>query len=377
MKIVIAPNSFKNSLNALQVAEAIDKGIKKSNPEAATSLFPIADGGDHTLEVVVNFFKGEYREVKVEDPLQRSITAQYGIINNGKIGVIEFTKASGLHLLKPSEYNPMLASSYGTGQIIKHCVGRGVEEIWLGVGGSATVEAGAGLLQALGVSLLDKNRKPIARGAQGLENVEIIETQNLAREIREIPIKILSDVENTLLGINGAARIFGPQKGADKAMVEKLEKIISAYKDKVNKYAGMAIENIEGGGAAGGIPASLSAFLNVEIVSGAGFILDKMGFTEALEQAQILITAEGKIDDQTLAGKGPAIAAKLAKKAGLAVIGLGGSIPNKLESELFDVLLAIGRQPETLDEAMQNTNTNLTRTGYMISNLLNISNGLA
>jgi len=377
MKIVIAPNSFKNSLNALQVAEAIDKGIKKSNPEAATSLFPIADGGDHTLEVVVNFFKGEYREVKVEDPLQRSITAQYGIINNGKIGVIEFTKASGLHLLKPSEYNPMLASSYGTGQIIKHCVGRGVEEIWLGVGGSATVEAGAGLLQALGVSLLDKNRKPIARGAQGLENVEIIETQNLAREIREIPIKILSDVENTLLGINGAARIFGPQKGADKAMVEKLEKIISAYKDKVNKYAGMAIENIEGGGAAGGIPASLSAFLNVEIVSGAGFILDKMGFTEALEQAQILITAEGKIDDQTLAGKGPAIAAKLAKKAGLAVIGLGGSIPNKLESELFDVLLAIGRQPETLDEAMQNTNTNLTRTGYMIGNLLNISNGLA
>jgi glycerate 2-kinase len=376
MKIVIAPNSFKNSLNAIQVAQAIDQGINESKLSASTSIFPIADGGDHTLEVAVEFFKGQYHEVNVEDPLQKTITARYGIINNGQTGVVEFTKASGLHLLKPSEYNPMLTSSFGTGQIIKKCVARGVKEIWLGVGGSATVEAGVGLLQACGISFLDKSGKPVERGAQGLQNIEIIETNNLASEIRDIPIKILSDVDNVLLGAEGAARIFGPQKGADEAMVDKLEQILSNYKDKVNRHTGKEIEKIKGGGAAGGIPASLSAFLNVEIVSGAGLLLDKMGFKESLEQAQVLITAEGKIDDQTLAGKGPAIAAKLAKQAGLAVIGIGGSIPEKFNNYLFDVLLAIGRQPETLNEALNNTSTNLTRTGYMIGNLLKISKDL-
>jgi glycerate kinase len=370
MKIVVAPNSFKNSLNALQVAQAIDRGLKKSKLKPDTQLIPIADGGDYTLEVLIDYFQGEYRDVVVEDPLQRPVKARYGLLNQGKTAVIEYTKASGLYLLIPDEYNPMLASSHGTGQIMKKCIEEGAEEIWLGVGGSATVEAGVGLLQALGIAFLDKNDQPIVRGAIGVASIEKIDTSTCSEKIRKTPVKILSDVENYLLGEKGAARVFGPQKGADALMVEDLEKILIHYANLVNTSTGKDITGIPGGGAAGGVPASLSAFLNTEIVSGAGFLLKQMGFGNAIEDAQVLITAEGKIDEQTLSGKGPAIVAQWAKESGLAVIGLGGSIPTHPDSEIFDVLLAIGNQPQSLEEALKLTAENLERTSCMVGNLL-------
>lgn len=370
MKIIIAPNSFKNSLNAVQVAQAIEKGLKQSHLKPATQLIPIADGGDYTLEVLIDFFNGEYREVTVEDPLQRPVKARYGLLNQGKTAVIEYSKASGLSLLQPEEYNPMQASSYGTGQIMNKCIDDGAEEIWLGVGGSATVEAGVGLLQALGVDFLDENDQPIKRGASGVQGIANISLNNLQERVSNIPVKILSDVENYLLGEQGAAKVFGPQKGADELMVEQLENILSRYTEKVMKATGKDIRQVNGGGAAGGVPASLSAFLNVEVVSGASFLLEQMGFAKAIEDAQVLITAEGKIDEQTLSGKGPAVAAKWAREAGLAVIGLGGSIPAEPDSEYFDVLLAIGNQPESLQEALAKTEENLVRTSRMVGNLL-------
>ena len=370
MKIVIAPNAFKNSLNALEVARAIEKGLQQSTLEPFTQLFPIADGGDYTLEVLIDYFQGEYREMTVEDPLQRPTKARYGLLNQGKIAVVEFSKASGLSLLKPDEYNPMLASSFGTGQIMEKCIAEGAEEIWLGVGGSATVEAGVGLLQALGVKFLDKKGQKVARGASGVDSIVDIDIAQLQEATRNIQVKILSDVENYLLGPQGAARVFGPQKGADEAMVETLEDILDRYAGKVKETTGHDITNVNGGGAAGGVPASLSAFLNTQVVSGADFLLRQMGFDKALEDAQLLITAEGKIDEQTLSGKGPAIAARWAREAGLTVIGLGGSIPSHPDSEYFDVLLAIGNQPESLTEALQKTEENLVRTSRMVGNLL-------
>ena len=370
MKIVIAPNSFKNSLNALQVANAIERGLKKSKLNPATQLIPIADGGDYTLEVLIEHFRGEYREVTVEDPLQRPVKARYGLLQQGKIAVVEYTKASGLSLLKPDEYNPMQASSYGTGQIMKKCMEEGAKEIWLGVGGSATVEAGGGLLPALDIAFLDENGQPVNRGASGIAKIAKIDWQQVPAKIQKTRIKILSDVENHLLGDQGAARVFGPQKGADAPMVEHLEEILTRYAGLVKNATGNDINEIKGGGAAGGIPASLSAFLHTEIVSGADFLLQQMGFDKAIADAQVLITAEGKIDEQTLSGKGPAIAAKWARKAGLFVIGLGGSIPTQPDSEYFDVLLAIGNQPQSLEEALKLTAENLERTSYMVGNLL-------
>lgn len=369
--IIIAPNSFKNSLNALAVAEAIEKGLKKSSEHWSTKIFPIADGGDYTLEVLTQFLDGEIKKEKVQDPLGREIEAAFGLIYQGKVAIIEYAKASGIELLDQAALNPMQTSSYGTGQLIKAALNQQVDEIWLGVGGSATVEGGAGLLQALGLGLFDQQGKPIGPGGKGLSYLHHIELDQIDPRLKDTKLKVLCDVDNTLLGDNGAARVFGPQKGADQEMVEQLEQHLTHFDQLAEKVTGRKMSTVKHGGAAGGVPAALYSFLGADLVNGIEFILDQMQFDQSLLNADLLITAEGKLDEQTLQGKGPAGVAKRAKQFNVPVIALGGAIPPEpVDPGIFDAILAIAPGPQSLEDALQQSAQNLERTAWQIGNLL-------
>ena len=374
MHIIIAPNSFKNSLNALEAGKVIQKGLGLSKLNASYEVLPIADGGDYTLEILVDYFKGKYIDMEVEDPLGRQIKASYGLIKNGKVAVIEYTKASGIHLLNEDELNPLKASSYGTGKLISDALDKNVEEIWLGVGGSATVEAGIGILEALGIKLLNKEGYTISRGARGLYELETIDTSKVNKKALNIRLKVLCDVDNYLLGEQGAAKIFGPQKGADEKMVIELENLLTKFRNITQKTIQEDMADIKHGGASGGIPATLKVYLNAKLVNGIDFILDQMNFNKSLHKADLLITAEGKIDNQTLGGKGPAGVALKAKEKNIPVIALGGKIPDKIEQDnLFDAVFSILPGPVSLATALENTRNDLERTACQLGNLLSLS----
>lgn len=355
----------------MEAAESILAGFQQSHLKASYQLFPIADGGDYTLEVLLRHFHGELVQATSHDPLNRPINASYGLVNQGKIAIIEFAKASGLHLLQPSELNPMITSSFGTGELIKDALNHQVEEIWLTVGGSATVEAGIGILQALGVKLLKSNGELIPFGAQGLKYLQHIDLTEVDHRIANTHFKILCDVDNYLLGTDGAAKVFGPQKGADQQMVEDLDGLLTHFAKLTYDVTHKDIANIKGGGAAGGVPATLSAYLpKVEMVAGIDFILDAMDFNTILQDADLLITAEGKIDEQTSGGKGPAGVAKRAKASNIPVVALGGNIPTNNISDLFDAVFPINPKISSLTDALQHSAENLSLISRQIGNLI-------
>ncbi|MGV3640725.1 MAG: glycerate kinase [Adhaeribacter sp.] len=375
MHILIAPNTFKHSLDTFQVAEAIRQGLENSLLAATFTLFPIADGGEGLLDILVRFYQGEKVAVAVQDPLGRDISACYGLIGEGRTAVIELAAASGLKWLKPEELNPLAASTYGTGQLIWAALEAGVRDFIIGLGNSATVDGGTGLLQALGLRLLDAQGLPVGYGAASLARLHAIDSSSLDPRLADCRIRVACDVENPLLGDLGAARVFGPQKGADAAAVEVLEGYLGHLRQVSLQHLGQDMALYRHGGAAGGTAAALKAFLSAELLPGVDFLLDLTGFDQALNLADLLITAEGEINTQTLAGKGPYGAARLAKARQLPVIALTGQLPEDLnlaDFVYFDAVFPISRGPVTLQQALETTAKDLERTARQVGRLLQL-----
>jgi glycerate 2-kinase len=371
MHILIAPNAFKNSLDAAQAAQAIAQGLEQSGLECSTECFPVADGGDGTGSLIVQICKGERVSMEVRDPLGRKINSSFGLIDNGKTAVIEMADASGLRLLKKEELDPMRTSSYGTGELIKAALDKGVSRVIIAMGGSATVDGGCGMLNALGIEFLDVNGKQLTVIPKELMDMSRIDTSNLDQRILDCEVVILCDVNNKLLGPEGAAAVFGPQKGASPEEVPALEMFLKNFAAVSLAQTGKDMAAIKHGGAAGGATAGLYTWINANLVNGIDYFLSLTGFDEALKRSDLVITGEGSIDSQTLQGKGPYGVAVKAKEKGIPVIGLAGNVePDKEFSRYFNELISINKEPVDLATAMRNTKENLMRAAMELGDKL-------
>lgn len=373
MHILIAPNAFKHSITATAAAAAIEEGLRQSRLEVTCTCFPVGDGGDGTASLLVEHRHGQRITALVHDPLGRIIESSFGLIDEGKTAVIEMADSSGLRLLDATALNPLQASSYGTGELILEALNKKVKKIILCIGGSATVDGATGALSALGIRFLDAGGNVLKDLPATLSSLHHIDRSQLDPRLKEVEIIILCDVENTLLGQQGAAAVFGPQKGATPSMVKQLEAGLAQLRAVALQETGIDMATIRHGGAAGGMAAGCAAFLGAAIVNGTDHFLDLTGFDKALQQAKLVITGEGSLDTQTLQGKAPFGVAKRAKQRGLPVIGLAGRVPllpDAALQEYFDVLLAIGHEPVPLPEALPLAVGNLTRTAKAIGNLL-------
>ena len=377
MHILIAPNAFKNSLTAQAAAEALSQGFKQSSLACTTECFPIADGGDGTAQLIISKLNGRIIPVTVQDPLGRMIDTSFGLVDNGLTAVIEMADAAGLRLLKQNELNPMRATSYGTGQMMKKALDMGVKKIVIAMGGSATVDGGTGILTALGVKFLSNNNIELTDLPESLNQLERIDLTNLDARIAHCEIVVLCDVDNELLGDAGAAAVFGPQKGATPGGVKLLNEGLTQLSRVTFKELNTDMAAIKYGGAAGGASAGVYAYLNARLVNGIDYFMDITGFDSALAGANLVITGEGSIDEQTLQGKGPFGVANRAIATSIPVIGIAGKIPleyNEKLSRYFKVLLAIGNEPTDIPTALNRTEENLKRMAKQIGEMLQISN---
>ena len=353
MRILIAPNAMKGSLSATDFADAIAEGLLMANEDFALLKRPLADGGDGTLEVLVKALDGKFVPVKVHDPLGREIISRFGWISEPRCAIIEMAEASGLKLLTANELNPMVASSRGTGELILEAIGHGAKKIILGIGGSATVDGGIGMLKAMGFRMVDVIGDEVDEGGKGLIQMAGILTNDVKPEILMCEFVIASDVKNALFGENGGIQIYSPQKGATEKMIEDLELGFKNYIAVIEQLSRKNLKEIVCGGAAGGLAIPLIAFFNARIVSGAALILDHLGILNDLKDCDLVITGEGCIDLQTCHGKGSAVIANAAHEAGVPVIAIGGTIKPEA-SPIFDGIYSISNGPASLDDTMKN-----------------------
>lgn len=351
MNILVAPNCMKGSLSAFQFADLVEQAfIDTSSSFFKIRKLPVADGGDDTIEVLMNALCLEVQKVAVYDPLGRMVMARYGYANG--IAVIEMANASGIKLLNMGELNPMKTSSYGTGQLIIDAISKGAKKIYVGIGGSATLDGGMGMLEALDIKFIDSSQNLLKGNGENLGKIfQIDAPKSLITE--GIEVVVLSDVDNFLLGPQGAARVFGSQKGATPQMVESLENNLSHYAEVIKNYTGKDVTTFKGGGAAGGISVAFAAFLNAQIMAGADYILDVISINSSIQWADMVITGEGMIDIQTPMNKAPYVVAMRAKKLGKPVIGLAGSV-SLVEKSAFDGVFSIINKPMPLGEAIKN-----------------------
>ncbi len=358
-KVVIAIDSFKGSVSSAEAANACAKGILRIYPDCKTVCLPVADGGEGTVSALVGATEGEYISCRVHDPLMRPIDACYGISGDGKTVVIELAAASGLHLLSPNEYDPVKTTTYGTGELIADALRRGYRNFLIGLGGSATNDAGTGILQALGIRFTDTYGNLIEPGKTTLSSICGIDTSGLLPTARESKFTLLCDVTNPFVGDQGAVAIFSPQKGANLQMQKILEKGMIRFSQLIRRGTGEDIGDIPGSGAAGGTAGGLLAFLHAQIKSGIATILDILKFDEQLSDTDLVITGEGKLDVQTLNGKVPFGILQRATKASVPVVALAGSVENvnKLNEAGFLAAFSIQTAPISLQLAMDKTIT--------------------
>ncbi|MEI7525353.1 MAG: glycerate kinase [Mariniphaga sp.] len=354
MRILVAPNAMKGSLSASDFADAIEEGLKLADGSTEVLKRPLADGGDGTNELLIKVLNGLFIPVQVHDPLGRVIVSRIGWLSESKCAVIEMAEASGLKLLATDELNPMKASSRGTGELILAAIEKGAQKIILGIGGSATVDGGIGILKALGFRLSDKSGIEINEGGEGLNQIVKIFKDNVNPNILNCEIVIATDVKNPVLGNEGAATIYGPQKGATPLMVNDLESGLQNYVRILEQVSHKELDELVGGGAAGGVALPLIAFLNAHMESGAELIMELLGVLDELKKCDLVITGEGCIDLQTCQGKGPAVVALAAREAGIPVIAIGGTIRDEA-SALFDGIFSITDGPLSLEDAMANS----------------------
>lgn len=337
MNILIAPDSFKGNLTSKEVASAIEKGIRRVLPKAYCKKVFMADGGEGTVAAIVQATDGRMVRKQVTGPLGAKVSARYGLFDNRKRAVLEMAEASGLPLVATDALNPMKTTSYGTGELIRAAVIRGVQDIILGIGGSATNDGGMGMAQALGVRFFDKrNRLIIQQGCGGiLHRVHRIDLSNVIPELSKTTIRIASDVTNPLCGPRGASVIYGPQKGATPAMVKKLDNHLRAFAQIIHRDLGMNLLRMEGAGAAGGLGAGLVAFAGAKMSSGVDLVMEVIRLETHVAKADLVITGEGSVDRQTAYGKTPSGVARLARKHHVPVIAIGGSTAQDAH-QIFD-----------------------------------------
>lgn len=376
MKIVIAPDSFKGSLTAKEVADSIERGIKKVYRNSCIVKVPMADGGEGTVQSLVDCTDGKIINVNVKDPLMRDINAFYGMLGDGETAVIEMASSSGLDLVSNKERNPAKTTTYGTGELIKHAMNNGCRNIIIGLGGSATNDGGTGMLKALGVKFLDENNEDIGLGGGSLSKLQRIDIKGMDHRVKECKITAACDVNNPLCGPEGASYIFGAQKGADEDMIRVLDNNLTHYADVIKKDIGVNIINIPGAGAAGGLGGGLLAFLNVDLQKGIEIVMKVTNLEEKVKDSDIVITGEGMIDYQTSFGKTPYGVAKIAKKYGIPVIAIAGGIgkdTGTLYGKGFDSIFSIVNKPMSLDEAIINAKILLEDVSERIMRVLCIN----
>ncbi len=356
MKIVIAPDSFKESMTALEAAQSIEKGMKAVIPDAEYQLLPMADGGEGTVQSLVDATGGTIRERSVTGPLGEDVPAFFGILGDGKTAVIEMAAASGLHLVEPSKRNPLLTTSRGTGELIRAALDEGVSHIIVGIGGSATNDGGVGMTQALGGRFLNEQGQEIGPGGGALSTISSIDLSLLDPRLESVKLEVACDVTNPLTGPTGASAIFGPQKGADPEMVDILDQNLAHLASIAP--SGEEIASKAGTGAAGGLGFALLAFLNAELNRGIDIVLKALKFSENVKNASFVITGEGRIDGQTIYGKTPIGVAKAAKEFGIPVIGIAGSLTDDSRvvydhgiDALFSIVSGIMELPEAFSQA--------------------------
>lgn len=372
MKIIIAPDSFKGSASASQVGESIKKGIESILAEAEIEVIPIADGGEGTAPILVNALKGKWIDINLTGPSGNKIKSGYGLVED-KIAIMEMASASGLLQVKDGVLDPLKATTYGTGELIKDALKRGCKEIFIGIGGSATTDAGIGMAQALGYSFLDIDGKELPFGGEKLSELAQIVNVNRNRLLDDAKITVLCDVENPLFGENGAAYIYGPQKGASPEQVILLDNGLKHYSKIIKKQLGIDISDKKGGGAAGGLGAALNIFCNARLKPGVEVVLDILEFKEKLKDCDLLVTGEGRMDSQSSQGKVPVGVSKLAKDLGVPVIAVVGGVDGEVE-ELYDLgidlILPISDKPMELREAMADVERLLLESGKRIGRIM-------
>lgn len=376
MKIVIAPDSFKESMTAMEAASAIEEGFKTVFPEYEYIKIPMADGGEGTVQSLIDATGGEMITLTVTGPLSTPVRAFYGLSGDGKLAVIEMAASSGIEKVSPEKRNPFLTTTYGFGELIRDALDRDVEEILLGIGGSATNDGGAGMIMSLGGLLLDKNGLPIPPNGKGLANLHTIDLSKLHPRIKDVKVKVACDVDNPLTGPNGASHIYGPQKGASPEQVLVLDRNLAHFASVIKKDLQKDVENLPGAGAAGGLGAGLVAFLDGKLQRGGNLIADILKLEKEISTADLVITGEGGINHQTIFGKTPVAVSQIAKKYNVPTIAIAGCI-NKGHEEIYEegITAAFSIIPEftSLEEALRMGPVNLRNTAENIAKVMAIS----
>lgn len=375
MKIVIAPDSYKESLSATEVARAIEKGFREIFPDAEYVSVPVADGGEGTVEAMIAATNGTMQHAAVTGPLGESVNACWGISGDGVTAFIEMAAASGLALVPPSQRNPLVTTSRGTGELILAALDKGARNIIIGIGGSATNDGGAGMVQALGAKLTDANGTDIGHGGGSLMALNNIDISALDPRLKTCAIRVACDVSNPLIGEQGASHIFGPQKGATEATIQELDKNLSHYADVINTALRIDVKNVPGAGAAGGMGAALMAFLGAELKSGIEIVTQALNLEEHIHDCTWVVTGEGRLDSQSIHGKVPVGVARVASKYHKPVIGIAGSLTSDVGivhqygiDAVFSVLTSIS----TLEEAFRGAFDNIYRASRNIAATLQV-----
>ncbi len=350
-RIVVASDSFKGSLTSIEVAEAVGEGILAVYPDAEIIKINVADGGEGTTEAILESTDGEIVTAEASDPLGRKIKTFYGLTGNGRTAIIEVAAASGLTLLSPSERNPMAASTFGTGEIIVDAIDRGCRKFMIGLGGSATNDCGLGMLTALGYKFHDSYGNTLDGCGVSLARVASIDDSNVHPHLHDCEFTVACDVDNPLFGPRGAAYTFAPQKGADMHMVHELDEGLRNFSMRIHEFCGKDVSTIPGSGAAGGLGAAFMGFTDCSMVRGIDMVLDAVHFEEIISGADLVITGEGRIDEQTARGKVPAGILKRAKNQGIKIVAIGGTVA--CQNLGFDATIQITPTGMALETAMQ------------------------
>lgn len=379
MKIVIAPDSYKESLSALEVATAIEQGFREIWPDADYVKIPLADGGEGTVEAMVGATAGRLVHVDVTGPLGSNVQAFYGLSGDARSAFIEMAAASGLELVPPGSRDPLKTTSWGTGELIRHALDAGVEHIIIGIGGSATNDGGAGMVQALGARLLDEQNNDIAQGGMGLEALARIDISQLDARLAECRIEVACDVTNPLTGKEGASAVFGPQKGATPEVIARLDQALTHYTHLIDRDLNVEVLELAGGGAAGGMGAALYAFCGAQLRCGIEIVTDALHLDDCVADADLVVTGEGRIDSQTIHGKVPVGVANVAKRYNKPVIGIAGSLTpdvGVVHEHGIDAVFSVIFTICTLDEALDNASENVRMTARNVAATLKVGQQL-
>lgn len=376
MRVVVAFDSFKGSLSSIEAGNAAKKGILKAIPGAEVKVYPMADGGEGTVAAILSGMGAKRIQIEVHGPRMEKVLAEYGILPDGITAVMEMAQAAGLTLLHGSERNPLYTTTLGVGEMIKDACERGCRRFYIGIGGSATNDGGIGMLSALGFDFLDVEGKPVAYGACGLENLREIKTENVLPQLRDCEFYIACDVKNPLCGESGCSRVFAPQKGADETMIRQMDAWLAGYAELAKRILPEAEPDAEGSGAAGGLGFAFQAFLKGKLQSGSRLIMEMTQLEEAIAEADLVITGEGRLDGQTAFGKAPAVIAQTARTYQVPAIAFAGAVQGEryeIEKTGLDAWFSIVREPVSLRELMQTevASKNLSASVEQVMRLMN------